>query len=178
MQLLNFVLYCINIHLHVLGTNMLLEAVRHFRSVVLDVGSRVTTAHAHQCCIFQRYAKTVPSRMKWTMKLTVWTSIHDNGRVITACDVWLQQCIDKVCVQYPWPVKASECLIYDFTFSKKEGHWQTLGYFVCIFFMFVVKLTTWDCTHTIVVTISAAVDKRFVDKTEIRHIDKDSLLST
>ena len=31
--------------------NSLLEAVRHFRSVVLDVGSRVTTAHAHQCCI-------------------------------------------------------------------------------------------------------------------------------
>ena len=33
-------------------------------------GSRVTTAHAHQCCIFQSYAKTVPSRMKLTMKLT------------------------------------------------------------------------------------------------------------
>ena len=24
-------------------------------------GSRVTTAHAHQCCRFQSYAKTVPS---------------------------------------------------------------------------------------------------------------------
>ena len=23
-------------------------------------GSRVTTAHVHQCCIFQSYAKTVP----------------------------------------------------------------------------------------------------------------------
>ena len=34
-------------------------------------GSRVTTAHAHQCCIFQSYAKTVPSRMKLTMKLTM-----------------------------------------------------------------------------------------------------------
>ena len=56
-------------------------------------GSRVTTAHAHQCCIFQSYAKTVPSRMKLTMKLTIdaWASIHDNGHVITACDVWLQQ---------------------------------------------------------------------------------------
>ena len=30
-------------------------------------GSCVTTAHAHQCCIFQSYAKTVPSRMKSTM---------------------------------------------------------------------------------------------------------------
>ena len=35
-------------------------------------GSRITTAHAHQCCIFQSYAKTVPrSRMKLTMKLTM-----------------------------------------------------------------------------------------------------------
>ena len=34
-------------------------------------GSRVTTAHAHQCCIFQSYAKTVPSRIKLTMKLTM-----------------------------------------------------------------------------------------------------------
>ena len=39
--------------------------------VVLDVGSRVTTAHAHQYCIFQSDAKTVPSRMKLTMKLTM-----------------------------------------------------------------------------------------------------------
>ena len=29
-------------------------------------GSRITTAHAHQCCRFQSYAKTVPSRMKLT----------------------------------------------------------------------------------------------------------------
>ena len=27
----------------------------------------MTTAHAHQCCIFQSYAKIVPSRMKLTM---------------------------------------------------------------------------------------------------------------
>ena len=32
-------------------------------------GSRATTAHAHQYCRFQSYAKTVPSRMKLTMKL-------------------------------------------------------------------------------------------------------------
>ena len=31
-------------------------------------GSRVTTAHVHQCCIFQSNAKTVPSRMKLTMR--------------------------------------------------------------------------------------------------------------
>ena len=30
-------------------------------------GSRVTTAHAHQCCIFQSYAKTVKLAMKLTM---------------------------------------------------------------------------------------------------------------
>ena len=34
-------------------------------------GSRVITAHAYQCCIFQSYAKTVPSRMKLTMILTM-----------------------------------------------------------------------------------------------------------
>ena len=34
-------------------------------------GSRVTTAHVRQCCIFQSYAKTVPSRVKLTMKLTM-----------------------------------------------------------------------------------------------------------
>ena len=39
----------------------LLEAVRHFCSIVIEAGSRVTTAHAHQCCIYQSYAKTVPS---------------------------------------------------------------------------------------------------------------------
>ena len=31
-------------------------------------GSSVATAHAHQCCIFQSYAKTVPSRMKLTLR--------------------------------------------------------------------------------------------------------------
>ena len=40
-------------------------------SVVKDAGSRVNIAHAHQCCIFQSYVKTVPSRMKLTMKLTM-----------------------------------------------------------------------------------------------------------
>ena len=34
----------------------LLEPVRH---LALDDGSRGTTAHAHQCCKFQSYAKTV-----------------------------------------------------------------------------------------------------------------------
>ena len=32
-------------------------------------GSLVTTAHAHQCCRFQSYAKTVPSRMKLTSEM-------------------------------------------------------------------------------------------------------------
>ena len=31
-------------------------------------GSRVTTAHEQQCCRFQSYAQTVPSRMKLTMR--------------------------------------------------------------------------------------------------------------
>ena len=48
--------------------NTLLEAVRHFHSIVIDAGSRGTTAHAHQCCIFQGYPKAVPSRMKLTMR--------------------------------------------------------------------------------------------------------------
>ena len=44
-------------------------------------GSRVTTAHAHQC-IFQSYAKTVPSRMKLTVKLTMRESAS------TTTDTW------------------------------------------------------------------------------------------
>ena len=48
-----------------------LELECHFRSVVMDSGSRGTTAHVHQCCSFQSYAKTVPSRMKLNMKLTM-----------------------------------------------------------------------------------------------------------
>ena len=39
--------------------NALSEEVRHFRSVVMNAGSRGTTAHAHQCCIFH----TVMRRM-------------------------------------------------------------------------------------------------------------------
>ena len=80
--------------------NTLMEAVRHFRSVVIDADSRVTTAHAHQCCtfIFQSYAKTVPSRMKLIMKLTMrepasmttdtWSrrvTFYSNGR---AANLW------------------------------------------------------------------------------------------
>ena len=56
-------------------------------------GSRVTTVHVHQCCIFQSYAKTVPSRMKLTMKLTMreptFIGSMTTDHVITACDVWL-----------------------------------------------------------------------------------------
>ena len=32
-------------------------------------GSRITTAHAQECCRFQSYAKTVPSRMKFTSEI-------------------------------------------------------------------------------------------------------------
>ena len=42
---------------------------------------------------FQSYAKTLPSRMKLTMKLTMreptFMGSMTNGHVITACDVWL-----------------------------------------------------------------------------------------
>ena len=56
-------------------------------------GSRVTTGHAHQCCRFQSYAKTVPSRMKLTSEVDkAWTTFLGStttDHVITACDVWL-----------------------------------------------------------------------------------------
>ena len=54
-------------------------------------GSRVTTAHAHQYCRFQSYAKTVPSRMKLTTQLTkrepTFLGSTTTDHVITACDV-------------------------------------------------------------------------------------------
>ena len=49
-------------------------------------GSRVTTAHAHQCCRFQSYAKTVPSRMKLTMREPTFMGSMTTDHVITACD--------------------------------------------------------------------------------------------
>ena len=56
-------------------------------------GSHVTTAHAHQCCRFQSYAKTVPSRMKLTTKLTkgepTFLGSMTMDHVITAYNVWL-----------------------------------------------------------------------------------------
>ena len=55
--------------------------------------SLVTTAHEHQCCRFQSYAKTVPSRMKLTSEIDkAWTTFLGStttDHVITACDVWL-----------------------------------------------------------------------------------------
>ena len=48
-------------------------------------GSRVTTAHAHQCCIFQLCEDcAVANEIDYA-----WTCIHDNGHMIMACDVWL-----------------------------------------------------------------------------------------
>ena len=66
--------------------NTLLEAVRHFRSVVMDAGSRGTTAHAHQCCIhvFQSYAKTVPLRMKLTMRESASMTTDKGSRRVTS----------------------------------------------------------------------------------------------
>ena len=56
-------------------------------------GSRIPTAHVHQCCRFQSYVKTVPSRMKSTTKLTkrepTLLGSMTMDHVITACDVWL-----------------------------------------------------------------------------------------
>ena len=91
-------------------------------------GSRVTTAHAHQCCIFQSYAKTVPSRMKLTMKLTMrepaflesmttdtwsWRVTSDLNSVLTM--KWLIV-LDNDCTSYMSPQfhAASQVLLKDF----------------------------------------------------------------
>ena len=72
--------------------NTLLEAVRHFRSVVIAAGSRVTTVHAHQCCIYFRVMRRLYRANEIDYEIDyAWTSIHDNGHVIMACDVLLQQ---------------------------------------------------------------------------------------
>ena len=64
--------------------NALSDGVRHFRSVVMIAGSRGTTAHAHQCCIFQSYAKTVPSRMKLTMREPASMTTDKGSRCVTS----------------------------------------------------------------------------------------------
>ena len=85
--------------------NTLLDAVRHFRSHVMDAGSRGTTAHAHKYCIFQGYPKAVPSRMKLTMREP---ANHDNGKGVTASDVILQQRINTLKTPgSAWPGKGS-----------------------------------------------------------------------
>ena len=62
----------------------LLEAVRHFRSFVMDDGSRGTTAHAHRCCRFQGYPKAVPSRMKLTMREPASMATDNGSRRVTS----------------------------------------------------------------------------------------------
>ena len=67
----------------------LLEAVRHFRSIVIDAGSHVTTAHAHQCCtrmtVYFRVMRRLYHReWNWLWKwLCVnqhpWQRTHDHG---------------------------------------------------------------------------------------------------
>ena len=53
-------------------------------------GSRVPTAHVHQCCIFQELCEdcAIANEIYYEIDYA-WTCIHDNGHVITACDVWL-----------------------------------------------------------------------------------------
>ena len=87
--------YCLNGHYIQLQAH-LLYAVKTQTSLALlsrFCGSHVTTAHAHQCCRFQSYAKTVPSRLKLTSKIDkAWTTFLGStttDHVITACDVWL-----------------------------------------------------------------------------------------
>ena len=59
------------------------EASPNFtRSIVMV--SCVTIAHAHQCCIFQSYAKTVPSRMKLTMRETASMTMDTWSRRVTS----------------------------------------------------------------------------------------------
>ena len=75
-------------HVWLVCTSMYIYAVKAQTSLAplsWFHGSRVTTAHVHQCCIFQRYAKTVPSRMKLTMtgwqcvNLHPWQRTRDHG---------------------------------------------------------------------------------------------------
>ena len=64
-------------------------------------GSHVTTAHAHQCCRFQSYVKTGPSRMKLTLKLTkrephcwdLWQRTTWSRRVTSDFNSVLQCCV-------------------------------------------------------------------------------------
>ena len=85
-------------------------------------GSRVTTAHAHQCCRFQSYAKTVPSRMKLTTKLTkrepTFLGSTTTDHVITGCDVWFNSVYDNID-----PVRnlKSTCRFFDVTMSPLQG---------------------------------------------------------
>ena len=50
----------------------------------MDSGSRGTTAHAHQCCIFQGYPKAVPSRMKLTMREPASMTTDKGSRRVTS----------------------------------------------------------------------------------------------
>ena len=78
---------CDVVHQYAVKAKTSLAPLSRFR------GSLVTTAHAHQCCRFQSYAKTVPSRMKLTSEIDkAWTTFLGStttDHMITACDVWL-----------------------------------------------------------------------------------------
>ena len=55
---------CVDIAQYAVKAQTSLAPLSRFR------GSHITTAHEQQCCRFQSYAKTVPSRMKLTSELT------------------------------------------------------------------------------------------------------------
>ena len=59
---------CVKTQMHCYRRQYAVEAQTSLAPLSWFHGSRVTTAHAHQCCIFQSYEKTVPMRMKLTMR--------------------------------------------------------------------------------------------------------------
>ena len=123
--------------------NTLLEAVRHFRSVVIDAGSRVTTAHAHQCCIFQSYAKTVPSRMKLTMRepASMTTDMWSRHVTFYSNSVYREKAERSVCC-CPKPLYLKTdfshlhctCTCTCTTIDKKLCLWMFCMAFIFIFF--------------------------------------------
>ena len=70
-----------------LNAHTLLKPKRHSLRCHGFVVHAYSTAHAHQCCRFQSYAKTVPSRMKLTKREPTFLGSTTTDHVITACDV-------------------------------------------------------------------------------------------
>ena len=53
-------------------------------------GSRIPTAHVHQCCRFQRYANSHCHRVWNLQSVNHIPGIHDNGRTVTVDSVLVQ----------------------------------------------------------------------------------------